>query len=295
MALEGGTYVDDADYPQVRRLAATPEVFATLGVSLLRGRSFTAADTTAGLPVAVVTQDFVERFFPSADAIGRRFRFRQDGESPWITIVGVVPPLVVAGRDGGQVTELVFVPLAQSPVSSFTLLAASSGDPLTAVPGVRDMLRRVDRDLPLSQPRTLADAYWQNTWAFRVFGSLFLSFGLAALLLASAGLYGVMAFTVGRRTAEIGVRMALGASPGGVQRLFLRQGMTRVLLGIALGLVPAWFLGQQMTELLYRTTPFDPVVVSLAVGVLLLSGLAASIVPARRAASIDPAVALREQ
>ena len=126
----------------------------------------------------------------------------------------------------------------------------------------------------------------------RVFGGLFMSFGFAALILASAGLYGVMAFSVRRRTQEIGVRMALGAGRGEVVRMILTQGMWRVGLGIALGLWPAYKLAQAMEALMYRTEAGDPVVFAVAIGTLLLSGFVASLVPALRAAAVDPLTAL---
>jgi ABC-type antimicrobial peptide transport system permease subunit len=158
---------------------------------------------------------------------------------------------------------------------------------------VRRAVQEVDQDLAIFNSNSLSAALSQRAWAFRVFGTLFMSFGFGALVLAAAGLYGVMAFGVRTRTQEIGVRMALGADRRMVVRMILWQGMWRVLLGIALGLVPAWGLAKLMTQLLFRVTPTDPAVFGATIGVLLLAGLAASTVPALRAASIDPLNALR--
>jgi len=184
--------------------------------------------------------------------------------------------------------------LAQFTTRNPTVLAATSGDPLQLTSHVRRGVLEIDQDVPLSQPNSLAANYARNSWRFRVFGGLFLSFGVAALLLASAGLYGVMSFGVRRRTQEIGVRMALGATRKAVVTMILWQGIWRVGLGIALGLLPAWGLANLMTALFYNTvTPTDVTSYAVTVVVLGLSGFCASVVPALRAASVDPLVALR--
>ncbi len=289
--IEGQSFAKPEDQPSARRLNVSLRFFDVLRVKLSRGRGFTAADVQGSLPVALVSDDFVRKHFPNADAIERRIRFGSDPKAPWWTIVGVVPRLVSL-RDQGN-AEMVFTPLAQSPILSATILAFGSGDPLALAGPARRALQGIDEDLPLATPNSLARSYYQQTWAFRVFGTLFMTFGLAALVLAAAGLYGVMAFSVRRRTQEIGVRMALGADRRGVVRMILWQGMWRVMLGIVLGLVPAWFLAGAMRNLLFNVTQGDPAVFAATVAALLLAGLVASLVPALRAASVDPLTALR--
>jgi len=142
---------------------------------------------------------------------------------------------------------------------------------------------------------TVAGRYEERVWVYRAFGGLFSAFGVAALLLASAGLYGVMAFAVRRRTAEIGIRMALGADRSRIRRMILRQGVVLLASGVALGAGLGALLSTQLTQLFYKVKPFDPPVLLLTCGVLVAAGLAASLIPARYAARMDPLLALRNE
>jgi putative ABC transport system permease protein len=176
------------------------------------------------------------------------------------------------------------------------LLARTAGDPLALGPVVRELLARDFQGAPIVNVNSLAGDLWRRGWAVRLFGGLFLAFGAAALVLAAAGLYGVMAFTVRRRTQEIGVRMALGATSSRVLKLVVWQGLWRVSLGIALGLVPGAFLGGLMEGLISDdVSPRDPIVHATTAATLLGAGLLASLVPALRAARVDPLVALRHE
>jgi putative ABC transport system permease protein len=262
-----------------------------LGVKIQRGRAFTSGDTTDSLRVVIVGEDFAQKYFPGADPLGRRIQLGLQTSAPWYTIVGVVPALAVAPA-AGDVTEYVFRAVAQAP-RGLNLIASTAGDPLKFTTAIRKALLDVDPDLAVSAPNSLSASLEQRNWAVRVFGVLFMCFGVGALVLAAAGLYGVMAFGVRTRRQEIGVRMALGADRGKILRMILWQGMWRVMLGVALGLLPAWQLGKLMTALLYRVTPTDPAVFAVTIGVLLAAGFAASTIPALRAASVDPLDALR--
>ncbi len=294
--IEGQTYARPEDRPSTRRLNVSARFFDVLRIKVTRGRAFTSADVAGSLPVAIVSEDFARKYFPNGDALDRRLRFGSDAQAPLWTIVGVVPRLVASGGPASRVAEqaeIVFVPLAQAPEGSLTVLASTAANPLALTTPVRRVLQTIDQDLALSAPNTLAGSYYQRTWAFRVFGTLFMSFGLAALVLAAAGLYGVLAFSVRRRTQEIGVRMALGADRRGILRMVIWQGMSRVGLGIVLGLVPAWWLAGLMQILLFDVTRTDPTVFATTIGALAGAGLLASVVPALRAASVDPLKALR--
>jgi putative ABC transport system permease protein len=289
--LEGQTYASEDAKPRALHFATTPAFFDVLGISVRQGRAFTAADNADADKVAIVDDAFAARYFRSGSALGRRLRFG-DEKAPWLTVVGVVPTLAVA-QQRDQRFESVYVPLAQTPSRFVTVLARAAGDPLTLTTPVRDALSRLSADTPLTNPNSLAGELWRRGWAFRLFGGLFLTFGAAALVLAAAGLYGVMAFMVRRRTQEIGVRMALGASREGVLRMVLWQGCWRVGLGIALGLWPGWFLATQMRALLSNVSVIDPFVYVTTAVTLLAAGTLATLVPALRAASVDPLKALR--
>ncbi|HYN10509.1 MAG TPA: ABC transporter permease [Vicinamibacterales bacterium] len=292
-SLEGKSYAKPEDRPRAAQIAATPGYFDVLGVSVRHGRLFTPGDTASAERVAIVDEAFVARHFADGPALGRRIRF-DDDKAPWLTVVGIVPSLAQVTQPG-QIVETVYLPLAQASQRSVTILARTGNDPVALTPGIRSALSAVNAETPMTNPNSLAGEFWRRGWAFRLFGGLFLTFGAAALVLAAAGLYGVMAFTVRRRTHEIGVRMALGASRRGVLRMVLWQGVWRVGVGIVLGLWPGWFLGTQMTALLSTTSAADPVVHVTTAVTLLLAGALASLVPALRASSVDPLRALRTE
>jgi len=290
-SIEGKTYKADNEHPQARLISGSAAYFDVLKVKILRGRNFSTGDTLEAPRVAIVGEDFARKFFPTEDVLGKRIQLGLQTDAPWLTIVGVVPSLAVAPASG-ELTEFVYRPVTQAP-RGLSFMISTAGDPLALTTAIRKAVLEVDQDLAVFGANSLAGSLAQRGWAFKVFGTLFMSFGLGALVLAAAGLYGVMAFGVRTRTQEIGVRMALGADKKRVLRMVLWQGMWRVLVGIALGLAPAWGLGTLMTQLLYRVAPYDPFVFGATVSVLLLAGFAASTIPALRAASIDPLNALR--
>jgi predicted permease len=293
LSLDGVAYARPEDRPRVRRTFMTPGYFDTLGVSMRAGRPFTAADTEGALPVAIVDAAFVARHLPGGDPVGRRIRIG-DEKQPWLTIVGVTPSLVLPTR-ASQIVESVYMPLAQSPQRGLAVIARTAGEPMALATALRTVVARALQDSPLVNVNSLAGELWRDGWEVRLFGGLFLAFGIAALLLAAVGLYGVMAFTVRRRTQEIGVRMALGASRRGVLGLVLWQGVRRVALGVALGLLPGWYLATLMSELLDGVSPTDPLVHLATAATLLVSGTLATLVPAMRASAVDPLTALRQE
>ncbi|MEZ5417766.1 MAG: FtsX-like permease family protein [Vicinamibacterales bacterium] len=187
----------------------------------------------------------------------------------------------------------VYVPLAQAPSRFLALLLHVQGDPLAVTADLRRAVAAIDRNLPIYAVRTLQQGIEANTWGWRVFGTLFSVFGLAALFLATVGLYGVMAFSVSKRTAEIGVRMALGASAQSVLGLVLRQGAWQVGTGVLLGLGLAVALARAMQLFFFDVRPDDARAYAIVAALLLVTGLAAALVPARRAARVDPSTALR--
>lgn len=298
LAVEGETYDTENPHPRAQLISGSQKYFDVLRVKPMLGRTFLAGDIDGALPVAVVDEVFARQHLPGGP-IGRRIRigdFTDKGvvfdTSVWLTVVGVVPALAEAGASD-QVTALVFRPLAQSSSRGVSLFLATTGDPLAPIPEVRARLAQVGEGTPLINPETLANDIWEQGWPVRVFGGLFMAFGVASLVLASAGLYGVMSFGVRQRTQEIGVRMAMGAGRGTVLRMILWQGVWRVAAAVAVGMLPGWQLAVLMGDLIRGVSPSDPLVLSLTAATLLASGAVASLVPALRAASVNPIVALR--
>ncbi len=250
-----------------------------------------------------MNEPFVTRFFSGGDAIGKRIRLGQDLDraaedpnTPWLTIISVSPPVLQqTGRNDSTIQPTVYVPFRQEPTIAFTVLARSRLPRETLTAELRNALRNVDPDIPLYNIRTLEDMLAQRTWPFRVFGTLFAAFAIIALALSSVGIYAVTAYGVGQRTQEIGVRMALGASQKDVLWLVLRQGLRRIGIGLALGLLAAWGLSRVLASILVEVRPDDPATfVSIAI-LLTAVTIAACLVPARRAMYLDPVDALRTE
>ncbi len=298
IAIEGGTYLTNQDYPTARTSDITPEFFETFEVSLVSGRDFDLNDTHDGLPVAIVNQAFAARHYPGQDPIGQRFAERagRDSLAPWRTIVGVVPNLRMEGFNPDRDDPSgYYVPVAQRDIRFISLaLRASPGvAPLTLTPAVREAVRSVDPDLPIYNVDSMQGVVDTAGWFYIVFGTLFIAFGAAALFMATVGLYGVIAFSVSRRMRELGIRMALGASARDVVRLVVRQGGIQLGVGLAFGLVMAYGLTRIIALLMFEVAPQDPPVFSIVVIVIAVAGLLASLIPARRATGVNPVVALR--
>jgi predicted permease len=291
VSVEGVEYRSGDTLPRALRIAATASYFDVLGVRMRQGRDLNSGDTAQAPRVAVVDEAFAARYVGGV-ALGKRIRFA--GDPAWLTIVGIVPSLVAQLQDD-QIVESIYVPLAQAPQRDVTVLARTIAEPLTLAPTIRQALSRGHPDISLAGVNSLAGEIDRGWWALKLFGGLFLTFGAAAVMLTGTGLFGVMAFSVRQRRQEIGVRMALGASRGGVMWLILRQGLWRVALGIVLGVWPGWFLAGQMQALVAGVSPTDPIVYVGTTASLLIAGIAATVVPALRAASIDPAVTLRKE
>ena len=289
---EGQQFPPPDSGPTLRRISAMPGYFDVLGITAARGRLLLDSDKRGTTPVVVITQDAADRHFPNMDPVGQRVRLGRNPAWPWWTIVGVAPTL--ASSHGDNPIETAFVPFEQAPGRDLTLFLSAGENPIAVAPAVRQAVRSIDQDLPVFAVDSFGGMLYRRSWAFRVFGTLFMAFGLSALLMAAAGLYGVLAYGVRLRTQEIGVRMALGADRGRVVRMILRQGLTVVGIGLTLGLGIGYLLGPMMTELFFNVKPTDPMVFGLTTGVLLATGTIASIVPAMRAASVDPLIALRE-
>ncbi len=288
--VEGYTPQEGEDVnPRVNQLG--PGYFRTLGVPMLRGREFQEGDTLAAPKVAVVNEKFARYFFKDEDPVGRRIAFRDVS----MTIVGVVANIKHGNpREDANAFRFVYTPVAQSDVvAQMSYYIRTAEDSLAMTRDIRALVRRIDPNLPILSLRTVREQIDVALTLERLISTLCSSFGLIATVLASIGLYGVMAFHVARRTREIGIRMALGASQAKVLRMVLREVTWMAAVGIALGVPAALGLGQLVKTLLFPTQPTDPVVLTGASLLLCVVALGAGWIPARRASSIDPMQALR--
>ncbi len=276
--------------------SATPGALRALGVPVLRGRGFTAEDGKDAPRVALVDQMFAEAMFPGQDAVGRRMRFNlfHPKEAP-LTIVGVVghirqdpaPSPPIPGRS-------VWVPAAQQPDHFMSgVLRVREGDPMALAGTVGEQVTATQGDIAAYDERTLQRVCDNALWEARCFAWFFAAFGAQALFLTCVGVYGVTAFNVSQRTAEIGVRMALGARPGAVLAMVLRRGLRLVGAGLALGILGAWLAALAVGSYVYGISPHDPATFALVPLLLGAVALGACWLPSRRAVRVDPAEALR--
>jgi predicted permease len=292
--LEGTTETQDSRLPIAADVVVTPDFFHVLGVSPVNGRLLTASDIDGSLPVAVVNRSFIERHFQNGNPLGSRIRLAGDSTAPWITMVGVVPDLYASGLENEQ-PAAIYRPFAQEPLRAVAILARTRGNPTAVANEVRQTVARIDRDVPLEEVNSLAGLIDDENWYYAVFGTLFIAFGAAALFLGSVGLYGVVAFSVGQRRREMGVRMAIGASAIDVLKLVFRGGMKQVAIGLVLGTALALPVARLMAALLFQVKPIDLPIYSVVVLVLVSTAALACYVPARRAARVDPIEALRAE
>jgi predicted lysophospholipase L1 biosynthesis ABC-type transport system permease subunit len=294
--IDGAVYGDDLDIPSSRLVRVSPGFFATFGIAPLEGRVFTGLDGGDAPPVAIVNQSFVQEHFPDGVALGRRIRAGLLATAnPWREIVGVVPDVGIQrlGIEDQDSPAGLYVPVAQDAVPLSALVVRAQGDPLALTRAVRDAVVAIDPDTPIYAVYSLRGRIDEELWFYGVFGGLFAVFGAAALFMATIGLYGVMSFSVSRRTQEMGIRMALGAQARQVRALVLRQGMTQIAFGTVIGTGLALLVSRGLEVFLLGGRTWDPVTYLLVFAVLAVTGLLASSIPAARATRVDPADALR--
>ena len=292
VVIDGQAYTDASQFVVVRRAAIAPRFFETFDRQLLSGRDFTSADNIEAPRVAIVNASFAGQLMAGTEPIGRRIRLGRDAGAPWLTVVGVAPDLYMAGAENRDPAG-VYVPLAQSEPRAIGLAARVSGGPLALTASVRAHVRALDHDLPVYAPTTLRRAVDDSLWAYRVFGPLLVVVGIAALFLATVGLYSLMSFAMRQRTREIGLRMALGAQPAHVARLVAGQVGAEVTIGLLVGAVLAAGLARSLRAMLFHVQPGDPLTYVAIVVALVLAAALAAWVPVRRAVRVDPSITLR--
>jgi predicted lysophospholipase L1 biosynthesis ABC-type transport system permease subunit len=231
-----------------------------------------------------------KQYWPAKDAVGARFRFGSNGD--WFTVVGVARD--VKWRDVKEDSRrFAYLPVLQSYHPSTVIHLRTAGDPALLAPAVRDTIAKVAPELPVFSIRTLSGHVGASTFQQSMASTLLAAFGGLALILAALGLYGVLAFVVSQRTREIGIRIAIGAKPDDVFRMVVRQGLTLTIIGILLGLAAAYGLGSAMSGLLFGVSASDPLILGAGSALMLLTALAACLIPARRAIRVDPVASLR--
>ena len=272
----------------------TSDFMQTMSIPLLRGRFFNEHDTAEAPPVIVISDTAAERFWPREDPLGKRLSFGTEGQGPWRQVVGITKSTRNAGLDQSPRPH-VYAPVEQAPSPANFLLLRSTLPPSNLTSMVRQAVLAVDKEQPVFLAAPL-ESWVADSIAKRRFGLFLLGlFGALALILAAVGIYGVVTYTTGQRTREIGIRMALGAESRDVLRLVIKQGMKPALLGIAIGVVGGLALTRLLKSLLFGVTVTDPLTFILVTALLGSVALAACWLPAQRAAKVDPLVGLRHE
>jgi putative ABC transport system permease protein len=272
----------------------SPQFFSTLGLTVKQGRLLTEADRETAPPVAVINEAMARRFWPGENPVGKRFYCGAPDLNDRVEIVGVVGDVrYPADYARSEAQPQVYESLWQRPRGGTAVILRTTVKPESLANPVRRAIAAVDPDLPVSDLVTFEHAVERELANLRLSTHLLGGFAVLGLLLASIGIYGIVSYSVAQRTNELGIRLAMGAQPADVLRLVVRQGMSLVLAGVVFGLLGAFLLSLAIRGLLYGISAFDPTTFGLVLVVLIGASFLACYLPARRAAKVDPMVALR--
>jgi predicted permease len=290
--------VEPRKQPQIGAIIVSPSYFPAMEIRPRRGRVLLETDRAGGVPVALVNETLARIAWPGEEPVGRRLRLtRSSGASaapqPWLTVVGVIPDIVQNDESQGAHDPLVYLPYSQSQVRDMIVFARTLVPPETLSNAFRRAVQSVDEDLPVVDLRTLDRLLWERTRSWRVYGGMFSIFAAMALLMASVGIYAVIAYSVNQRTQEIGIRRAMGASTWCILGMVFTQGMRPLLAGLALGIAVSFGVTRFLSAFLVGVEPGDPLTLATVGVVLILSGALGSAIPARRAIQVDPIEALK--
>jgi predicted permease len=292
--LEGASPADEQSRPTLSAVTVGPGYFRTVGAAMLSGRDFNETDGFSAPLVAIVNQRFARRFWPGENVLGKRFRlFIGNSPEAWLTVVGVVSNILQSDMARPELNSLVYLPWRQMGAGDMNVLVRASVPPGSLRNIFRNEVHALDSDMPIFGPLTLIERLQSRYWDKARYTGLFLIFAVIALLLASVGLYAVVAHSVSRRTQEMGIRMALGAAVRDVLGLVFREGMLPVGIGLAIGLAASLAVNRVLKSELVRVSPDDPLTLIATSAVLIVAAALGCWIPARRAMRVDPAVALR--
>ena len=291
LTIEGHTF-SAGEAPGVSYRRILPNYFRAMGIPLLQGREFDDRDSGGKPDVVIVNQKMAQRYWPNGNAIGKRIKVGAPENEPWLTIVGVVGNVNHTGLDA-EPDFATYEPHAKRPWSEMTLLVRTVGDPQSLAAPVQRELKNAESEILIEDVVTMNRRLDLSVAPQRMNVVLLATFAFIALVIAAVGIYGIMAHSVAQRTQEIGLRMALGAQVRDVLKMVLRSGMMLALIGIASGLAGAFFLTRLMRTLLFGVTPTDALTFASVAVILFVVALLACYIPARRAAKLDPLIALR--
>lgn len=296
----GTPEIDDEQRPFSSTVSISPRYFNTLGVGVIRGRGFEPTDGAPGADNVVINQLMADRFFPGEDPLGRQIRFvpRRDNpemSQPWRTIVGIVPTIQQGSDNDAFRTAVVYLPFLHRPDRTSSVIVRSALPPASVMAAVRGAVQSIDVDQPVFTIETLEHVFANERSVFRILATLFAVLALIGLVLSAVGVYGVIAYAVTQRTQEIGVRMAVGARRWDVTWLFLKKGLFQVVIALLIGLPAALGLGVIAQFRLVEIEPSDPITMVGITLVLTAVAVIACVVPARKAARVDPVIALRSE
>jgi putative ABC transport system permease protein len=289
--VEGQPEPEPGHTPLTEACIATPDYFQAMGITLLKGRSFTEQDVKDGPRVTLIDEEFARRYWRGEEAVGKNIKTSRT--DPPITVVGIVRRVKMDGLNEDSNRVQSYFPFRQLPNGGMTIVIKTANDPMGIVSAARQQVLEIDPDQPVYGVNTMEQIRSDSIAPDRLTLMLLASFAAVALILAGVGIYGVMAYSVTQRTHEIGIRMALGARQGDVLGMVIRQGMKLAVVGLAIGLGGAWLTTRLMTSLLFGVSATDPMTFAVISVVLAGVALGACFVPARRATKVDPMIALR--
>jgi predicted permease len=293
-SIKGQTVAPDSPGPHGNIRLISPDYFATLGISLVRGRVFSPQDRLKTAPVAIVDETLARRYWPNEDPLGQHINFGD--QTPWMEIVGVVKHAKTSSLEADNAEGYYYLPVSQSPPRMASIVVRSSGaDPESLATSMQSAVSAVDAGLPLYDLKTMEQRVDESLTGRRFLVLLLSAFAGLALLLAAVGLYGVISYSVRMRTRELGIRMALGAQRTDVMGLILGKGMQLAATGLVLGLAGTLAAGRVLSSLLYQTSLLNPLTLMVTILLLASTVLLACYVPARRAAALEPMRTLREE